>query len=220
MSTPVFPVPARIETERVVVRRYTRDDAEQLVSVVTRNVPHLRRYMEWVKFEPQSAQQRRDWIAETNQRFETGEDYTLGMFDQDGVLLGGTGVHVKSDPDRLEIGYWIDGEREGRGYVTEVAAALTWVALAYAGADIVDIAHAPSNERSAAVPARLGYTRQETDSGECFDQGANDGVSDAGAMVASVVWRAYRDNLTTEPLVSFPRPTLAKEDGTPIEWPA
>jgi len=211
MPAPLFRVPTHIDTERLTLRRYTRADAEQLAEVATRNIAHLERYMEWIKFEPQNVEQRRAWIDDVNRQFDAGEDYTMGIFLREGPLVGGTGYHVLTDPDRLEIGYWIDQDHEGRGLVTETAAALTWAALGVAGATVVDITQSPTNTRSAAVAQRLGYERQP---------GQAHGSFDAGQMVPGVMWWATRDTLATEPLASTPRPVAYDDDGTPILWHA
>jgi RimJ/RimL family protein N-acetyltransferase len=209
-----YRIPSRIETERLVIRRYVEADAEQLAAVVTANIDHLKRFMEWIKHEPQSVEQRREWIAEVNRKFDAGEDYTLGIFEREAgggasTYIGGTGFHVKTEPDRLEIGYWIDKDHEGKGLVTEAAAALTRVALEYAGAEIVDITHAPANERSAAIPQRLGYNREADSLDVCHD---------SGEMLPSVRWRAHADTLVSEALASTPRPHVFAADGTPRAW--
>ncbi|WP_236683685.1 GNAT family N-acetyltransferase [Demequina flava] len=204
-------MPHRVETERLVLRRYTHADAEALGEVTTRNVDHLRRYMEWIQFEPQSIEQRRALIDTLNSQADAGEDYTLGMFLHSGEFIGGTGYHVRAHPDRLELGYWIDRAQEGRGLVTEAAVALTLVALNLAGADIVDVAHAPSNERSASIPRRLGFVRQEAVAHGCFDD---------GQMHDGVMWWATRDHLTQEPFAAAPRPRAWGADGTEFAWPA
>ena len=53
MSAP-YRIPARIETERLVIRRYREDDAEALSEVASRNREHLLRYMVWAQYEPQT----------------------------------------------------------------------------------------------------------------------------------------------------------------------
>jgi ribosomal-protein-serine acetyltransferase len=220
-------VPARIETPRLVVRRYTSEDAEQLAAVTIRNVEHLRRYMEWIAFEPQTVAQRREWIAEVTRKFDAGEDFTLGMFDLHGTFVGGTGFHVRTDPDRLEIGYWIDGKREGEGLVTEAVAALTHVALRIANADLVGVAHAPSNIRSATIPSRLGFVRQAEAADDCFED--VDGLKDSacfkgsacfddGDMATGVLWLATRETLASEPLASTPLPAIFDAEGARIPW--
>lgn len=206
-----YTVPSRIETERLVLRRYGTADAEALATVIPANIDHLRRYMDWIKHEPQTAEQRREWIVRVNEQFDSGEDYTLGIFTHDGALIGGTGLHVRTDTDRLEIGYWIDKDHEGRGYVTEAAAALTRVALEVAGAELLGIEHAPSNERSAAVPRRLGFAAGPPSTMTCHD---------SGEQIPSVSWRATRETLASEPLASAPRPRIFDAAGAELEWPA
>ncbi len=206
-----YRVPHRIETERLVLRRFVADDAAQLAAVIPRNMDHLRTFMKWIAFEPQTIEQREQLIADFARKFDTGEDYTLGMFNTEGELVGSTGYHVRTAPDRLAIGYWIDQDHEGQGFVTEACAALTHVALKIAGADIVDISHAPRNTRSAAVPARLGYVRQGTSGEECFD---------SGDMQPSVTWFATQATLHTQPLASTPRPRTFAAAGTALPWPA
>ena len=197
--TAAFAVPTRIETERLVLRPYVEADAEQLVESVSRNLEHLRPYMEWIQFEPQTVTDRREWIAGEAEKFAAGTGFTMGMFDTDGMLVGGSGFHLRSDPEGLEIGYWIDAAHEGTGLVTEAAAALTLVALDTAGAAIVTIGHAPSNARSSAVPRRLGYRQQNLGSKQCFD---------AGEMAPAIEWVADATTLTREPLSSWPRPVV------------
>lgn len=205
-----YRIPSRIETERLVLRRYETADAEQLAAVVTANIGHLKRYMEWTKHEPQTVEQRRAWIADVARQFDEGEDYTLGIFLANGRFVGGTGFHVRTDPDRLEIGYWIDQDHEGKGFVTEAAAALTRVALEFAGADLVGVEHAPSNERSAAIPRRLGFEQAAALERLC---------TDSGESVPSVSWRASRATLTAEPLASAPRPRVFDASGVELAWP-
>lgn len=204
-------VPSRIDTERLTLRRFAPTDAEQLANVVTRNITHLARYMEWIAFEPQTVEQRRAWIERINEQFDAREDYTLGIFTHDGALVGGTGFHVRTEPHGVAIGYWIDGDHQGKGLVTEAAAALTLVGLTVVGAPHVDIEHAPTNTRSAAIPQRLGFVRPSHSGRECHDE---------GDKVPAVVWRATHDTLTREPLSSWPRPTMYDGAGREVPWPA
>ncbi|GIG54237.1 GNAT family N-acetyltransferase [Demequina activiva] len=206
----MYAVPHRVETERLVLRRYVHDDAEALATLIPRNLDHLGQYMEWTAFEPQTVDQRRAWIAEVAAKADAGEDFTLGIFLLAGTLVGGTGFHVRTEPDRLAIGYWIDAEHEGRGLVTEAVTALTRVALELTGADLVDISHAPSNVRSAAIPQRLGFHRQDATGEQCFDSGCQE---------PSVTWFATRADLARQPLASAVRPRAVDRHGDEIPWP-
>lgn len=196
-----YRVPARVETARLVIRRYVDADAEALTEVTARNRDHLLRYMAWARLEPQTVAQRRAFIDSVNVDFDAGTDFTMGMFARaTGRFLGGTGFHVRHEPDRLEIGYWIDAAREGEGLVTEAAAALARVALEHAGAAVVSIAHAPSNARSEAVPRRLGFVRQAARVDAC---------QDGDTQVDGIDWHATAAELGSGPLAAFPAPRVS-----------
>jgi RimJ/RimL family protein N-acetyltransferase len=73
-------------------------------------------------------------------------------------LLGASGLHRRGPPSTVEIGYWIRTEVTHRGLATAVARALTTAAFAHVPtADTVEIRMDTHNERSAAVPPRLGF---------------------------------------------------------------
>ncbi len=212
--TRAWNVPARVETSRLDIRRYARADAEQLTEVTARNKAHLLRFMAWAADEPLTVEQRREYLATVAADFDSGADFTLGLFERStGALVGSSGFHVRTQPQPyLEIGYWIDAARQGEGLVTEAVAALTRVALEYCGSPVVGIVHAPANTRSAAVPERLGFTRRS---------GGGDGTcTDDGATVAQVEWQATSETLGSEPFASAPRPSLFDAEGGPLPWPA
>lgn len=72
--------------------------------------------------------------------------------------MGGCGFNRKAAAGALEIGYWVHTHHLRRGYATEMASSLTDAAFTVAGIERVEIHHDRANHRSAAVPARLGFT--------------------------------------------------------------
>jgi ribosomal-protein-serine acetyltransferase len=56
-----------------------------------------------------------------------------------------------------EFGYWIDGESEGRGIVTQCVRGLMDYAIGNMGIERFLIGCASENRRSSAIPRRLGY---------------------------------------------------------------
>ena len=63
---------------------------------------------------------------------------------------------------RFEIGYWVRTSYARQGYITEVVAGLTDFAFETLGAKRVEIRCDALNERSAAIPRRLGFTHEAT----------------------------------------------------------
>ena len=73
-------------------------------------------------------------------------------------ILGASGIHRRGPPPTVEIGYWIRTEATHRGLATAVARALTTAAFAQIPTvDTVEIRMDTRNERSAAIPPRLGF---------------------------------------------------------------
>jgi RimJ/RimL family protein N-acetyltransferase len=150
-------VPWRIELDDgVVIRRYVEADIPHLVDVVNANLDHLRPWMPWAQ-EPATVEQQSEWFRETEKAWADGTGFVYGIYDDDGRLLGGTGYHVRNGPGGIEIGYWLAKDATGRGLMTRVTHALVDAARAVAGVRFVEIHCAEGNDRSAAVPRRLGF---------------------------------------------------------------
>lgn len=150
-------LPARIESERLVIKHWGDDDAETLTQAIIESYEHLRPWMGWVDIE--SAQD----LSETRARFwrwftdwEGGGDSFFGIF-KDAVLVGACGLHRRGTPDSLEIGYWIHASHTRLGYATEAAAALTQAALDLPDVGRVEIHHDKANVASGRIPPRIGY---------------------------------------------------------------
>ncbi len=146
----------RIETDRLVLRPWEPADAAPLRDLVERNHEHLKPWMPWAQTIP-TLDEEIALVRGFRARYDRDEDYVLGVFLPDGRPIGGTGYHPRVGPDALEIGYWIDRQHQGQGYVTEWVAALCRVAFDAMGIERLDVHCAPENERSAAVPLRLGF---------------------------------------------------------------
>jgi len=199
-------VPARIETERLVVRRYTAKDAPALHEVTLANVPHLLPWMAWAHKEPQTLQQRHELIDFFTAEFDAGRDYTLGMFRRaDGEYLGGTGYHLSGN--NLEIGYWLRNDAQGQGIVTEAAAALTHVALRHLGSSHIEAKIVPHNLRSRAVVQRLGYSLTDTRVGPC-----------GGEEVLHELWVMTAADFPTSVAGGYPRPLIYDDADSEVPW--
>jgi RimJ/RimL family protein N-acetyltransferase len=143
--------------EGVVVRTYTADDMPALVDVVNRELDHLRPWMPWAQ-EPVTVEGQTAWWRSTLEPGDDGpRDLPYGIFAADGRVIGGTGFHLRGGPGVVEIGYWLASGVTGRGLMTRVVSALVEVARQVDGVRQVEIKCDAANDRSAAVPQRLGF---------------------------------------------------------------
>ena len=155
--------PYRIETERLVIRCYEPEDAPLLKAAVDSSIEHLLPWMPWARFEPQSVEDKIELCRMFRGQFDLDQNYVYGIFSPDETKqLGGGGLHPRANEGSLEIGYWIAEGEIGRGYATEVTAALTRVGFELCVLDRIDIQVEPTNERSLAIPRKLGFTEEGT----------------------------------------------------------
>jgi RimJ/RimL family protein N-acetyltransferase len=153
----------RIETRRLVLRCWNPADAPLLKAAVEASLEHLRPWMPWAREESTELDTQAELLRGFRANFDLGQDFIYAIFDRDEAnVLGGTGLHLRRGPDAREIGYWIHVDHTGLGLATEAAAALTRVAFEVDDVSRVEIRCDPDNVRSAAVPAKLGFTHEAT----------------------------------------------------------
>ena len=144
----------------IALRRPTAADVDALHAVIESSRAHLRPFMPW-------ADQDRDgtagFVTKAAENWASGTDHSYLVIEQhppggDERILGVCGLHHRSD-DRgtVEIGYWLRPEAVGRGVMTAATRALTDLAFTLTGISRVTIRCDAANQRSAAIPRRLGF---------------------------------------------------------------
>ena len=146
-----------------MIRCYEPRDAPLLKEAVDSSLDHLRPWMSWARSEPQSIEQKVELLRGFRSQFDRDENYVYGVFSADeSRVVGGTGLHQRGGPGSLEIGYFVRADSLRQGIATELTAVLTRVAFELCGAVRVDIQIEPVNERSAAIPRKLGFVLEGT----------------------------------------------------------
>jgi RimJ/RimL family protein N-acetyltransferase len=159
----VTPPPYRIETDLLLLRSWEPTDAARLKEALDASVKHLRPWMPWAHDEPSPVEAIAARLRTFRGRFDLDEEYVYGVFDPAGrEVVGGAGLHPRSGPGSLEIGYWIRSGYLRRGLATGAAAALTLVAFRACGVERVEIHVDPENTASLGVPEKLGFRREAT----------------------------------------------------------
>jgi RimJ/RimL family protein N-acetyltransferase len=153
--------PYRLVTERLVVRCWDPRDAPLVKDAVDSSLEQLRPWMPWALAEPQPVEEKVELLRRFRGEFDLGQGFVYGVFLPDeSEVVGGSGLHKRVGEGAFEIGYWIRTSRAGQGFATEVAAALTRVGFEFCGADRIEIHTEPGNERSMAIPRRLGFVEE------------------------------------------------------------
>ena len=148
--------PERFDVDGIVVRAYTPDDAQRMVDAVTASIEHLRPRMPWIAFEPQTVQQRREFLEGWVNAWIRREEFNYGLFSGES-LVGSTGLHVRSGVGTLEIGYWVHVDHVNKGLATLAARTMLEAAFGMACVEAVEIVHDSTNLASRRVPEKLGF---------------------------------------------------------------
>lgn len=165
--------PERIETDRLLLRRWRTEDAARLLAALDANVAHLEPWIPWAVAEPVPLPRMEARLAGYAADFDAARAWLYAIVARGGdreELLGGAGIYPRdavrrvpaADADRAELGYWLRADATGHGYATEAARALLDAALALPFAARVEIRCDPRNDASAAVPRRLGFRHAAT----------------------------------------------------------
>jgi ribosomal-protein-alanine N-acetyltransferase len=142
-----------IETKRLIVRRFTPSDAEDLHAYLSDPVTY--------RFEPGkplSLAETRDLAAERAK----GNDFWAVVLKSENTLIGHLYFKQMEPGDQLtwELGYIFNPRYQKRGYASESAAALIQYAFAHCNIHRIMARCDPANPSSWKLLERIGFTRE------------------------------------------------------------
>lgn len=163
-----------IPSARLELRKH-RDDpqlARMMFEHVDRDRTRLGQFLPWVPF-VKTVDDEIKYIRDCNTKWAECSLFDYGIFlKPQGQYVGNIGVHsIKWEHRGAEIGYWILGQYEGHGLMTEATLALERE-LFLIGFQRVQICCSAANQRSAAVPRRAGYIYEGTHRHDAIENGA------------------------------------------------
>lgn len=149
--------PNEIDCARLILRKHELASAPLMFASVESDRQRLSQFLPWVEFTG-TVDDEVAYVYQTHGQWDRFEMYDYSLFRKsDGAYIGNAGVHnISWLGGCCELGYWILGEYEGQGYMTEAARALTDSAFAN-GFHRVEIRCSSANVRSAGVPRRLDF---------------------------------------------------------------
>lgn len=156
-------IPYSFDTERLTIRGPLPGDGRRLREAVLESQEELKPWMPWA-VNVQTEEEYEARVREGQAKFLSREDLWLHLYLKGtDTLIGGSGLHrIDWSVPSVEIGYWVRTKYGGKGYITEAVAAITDFAFRVVQAERVFIKMDSRNERSAAVPQRLGFVYEGT----------------------------------------------------------
>lgn len=144
--------------ERRRLRLLEESDAGELYAVVESNREFLARWMPWPA--GQTLKATLEFIRTSRKQLADNQGLQLAIVVDD-LIVGVLGFHrVDWESRSTSIGYWIAEASQCQGTVTKAVRALTDHAFRNWKLNRVEIRAGVENERSRAIPARLGFTQE------------------------------------------------------------
>lgn len=141
------------------LRTFSVNEAPKLFYLVNDNRKYLEVWLPWLKSvkTPEGAGKK---IKVWERKEKKGEGINFGIWT-DSKLIGVISFNFIDKIDKkAEIGYWLDKNYQGRGIMTKSCELL----IKYGFSDLMlhrlEISCAKENDKSCAIPERLGFTKE------------------------------------------------------------
>lgn len=148
---------SKIEGSRIFLKKHDEALASDMFSYVEKDRERLGQFLPWVPF-TKTVEDEVNYIKHTQKCWAEGTLFDYGIFRKsDGLYLGNIGLHsIRWESDRCEVGYWILGDFEGQGYMSEALRILEAHTFE-SGFHRIEVRCSSINQRSASVPVACGY---------------------------------------------------------------
>ena len=162
-----------IYTERLVLRRFTVDDAQAMYDNWA-NDERVSRFLSWSPHK--SSEETKQLLEGWCDAYKNDTTYNWAM-EYDGTVIGSISVvEIKERHERAEIGYCMGYAYWNKGIMSEAAKAVIDYLFMEVGVNRIDISHAVKNPASGRVAQKCGLTYEgtkreffKTSSGEFLD---------------------------------------------------
>lgn len=152
-----------IETERLILRQFTKDDSAKLHKICNE-----RYILKWMPDWESSVEDRERWIGWVDRQYSLSTKKSARIMlavtlKDNGKLIGMVGIGNKKEVDNeIEIAYFISEEFSGKGFISEAAKAMAAWAFDDLKLDYLIAIVEPDNFPSQRVVEKCGFTRLET----------------------------------------------------------
>ncbi len=147
----------RLEGSKVVLKKHEEAIAPTMFSYVDKDRDRLGQFLPWVPF-IKTAEDEINYVKRTRKFWDEGTQFDYGIFRKsDDMYMGNIGLHsIRWAYDGCEVGYWILGDFEGQGYMSDALRALE-AHVFELGFHRIEVKCSSINQRSASVPIACGY---------------------------------------------------------------
>lgn len=131
-------------------------DAPALFALTDENRAYLRQWLPWLD-STRTVEDTRRFIREAARQMENNNGFQVGIWHK-GKITGIVGYnYINREQKQTELGYWLGAQYQGKGLMTNACRVLIDYAFDALLLKRVEIRCAVGNDRSCAIPKRLGF---------------------------------------------------------------
>jgi RimJ/RimL family protein N-acetyltransferase len=161
MHKMLLDIPDRFETARLLLRRYEPGDGPMYFAIGQKNRQHLQQFEAGnVILSAKTVDEAEALVRELHVDWVARNSFFLGAFDRETLEFIAQifiGV-VNWDLPEFEVGYFVDVDHQGKGYVTEAVKGALGFIFTYLHAQRVCLHTRDTNLPSQRVAERCGFT--------------------------------------------------------------
>ncbi len=145
--------------DNITMRFITREDKPTIYKAIDENRDFLGVYVDFIKdiTEKDFDSLMKNWEAIQI----LGRGFQVGLFEDD-KYIGQCNVSIDTYDNRGEIGYWLIESATGKGVMTRAVDQLTSFTFRFHDLNKITIKCVDTNEKSLAIPKRLGFIYEGT----------------------------------------------------------
>lgn len=148
-----------LKTQDIELKTFTLDEAITLYQLIDKNRIQIGEWLIWVD-KTNSVEDVEKMIQEYAKRREKGEGISFGIWYQTKLIGYISYAHIDKDNRKAGIAYWLDSDYQGRGIVTKSCELLIDYGFNRINLNRMEISCAEGNDKSRAIPERLGFTKE------------------------------------------------------------
>jgi len=140
------------------LRLLNTTDAPELHELIVSNRQGLAQWLQWAA--AQTFQDTLTFIHRAEQEAETNRGFHCAIVCENRIAGVISYMEVNWQHRRTVLGYWLDADHQGRGLMTGAARLMVDHAITIWELNRVEIRAAFGNEKSRAIPERLGFDQE------------------------------------------------------------
>jgi len=147
-----------LTANNIALKPLTLDDSDVLFQLTDKNRDYLREWLPWVD-DTKTVEDSKSFIQST---IDNKNAAHFGIWFNEN-LVGVIGYHFIHKANRKgHIGYWLDENSQGKGVMTIACRLLIKHGFEQLNLNRIEISCAVDNEKSCAIPERLGFQQEGT----------------------------------------------------------